>query len=149
MGNNRYHRTGSSTLSPRAKRLVMPKPHSGQAESFLGSSSITRRRRAPCGGRGDGDVSEYIAPVCLASMRPPQNTGGNAGVPVVGGNRHGPRRSSIRLVEGSSLSIRRTLTEILETPGRRAASITAKAAGEVGWPSPGARIGPDGRLKWR
>ena len=37
-----------------------------------------------------------------------------------------------------------------ETPGRRAASITAKAAGDVGWHSPGARIGPDGRLKkWR
>ena len=36
-----------------------------------------------------------------------------------------------------------------ETPGRRAASITAKAAGEVGWHSPGARIGLDGRLKWR
>ena len=38
----------------------------------------------------------------------------------------------IRLVEGSSLSIRRTLTEILETPGRRAASITAKGS-RGGW----------------
>ena len=98
--------------------------------SRVGGSVRSRTRRVPSFIRATDSMRRKLSPCC----------GGELGqaIDVLASHRGPQRRVNARL------RIRK-----FETPGGRAASITAKAAGEVGWYSPGARIGPDGRLKWR